>query len=185
MIMIITAVIIIALIIAAIFYYNKFIKMRKRVENAWAQIDVQLKRRADLIPNLINTVKGYAKFERKVLTEVTKARTALLNAKTPKKAAEANNKLAGALKTIFAVAESYPTLKANENFKQLQEELTTTENKVAFARQFYNDIATRYNIAISLFPGIIFARILNLKEKELFETEEEARENVKVDFSDL
>ncbi len=172
-------------VILTIFYYNKFVTLKKRVENAWAQIDVQLKRRADLIPNLVNSVKGYAKFEKKVLTEVTKARTEILSARTPMKKAEANNKLEGALKTIFAVAEAYPSLKSNENFKQLQEELSSTENKVAYARQFYNDIVTTYNTQIVVFPGMLFAGILNMKEKELFQTSNEERKNVKVDFSDL
>ncbi len=173
-------------VLATVFYYNKFVTLKKRVENAWSQIDVQLKRRADLIPNLIETVKGYAKFEKKVLTEVTEARTAVMKAKTPATAAKAENQLSGALKTIFAVAESYPKLTASENFKSLQEEFATTENKIAYARQFYNDSAMLLNTAISLFPGNIIAKIVGIgKEAEYFKTEGAEREVVKADFSDL
>lgn len=179
-------VIVAVLVIAFIAMYNSIVSLMKRVDNAWAQIDVQLKRRADLIPNLIETVKGYAKFEKSVLTEVTKARTAILSAKSPKEAAKGENMLAGALKSVFAVAESYPTLKANENFKSLQEELASTENKVAFARQFYNDTVMRWNTAIVVFPTNIVAGMFGVaKEREYFEVEEEAKKSVKVDFSDL
>lgn len=175
---------IIAVIIIAI--YNSLVTLQKRVDNAWAQIDVQLKRRADLIPNLIETVKGYARFEKKVLTEVTKARTAIMSAKTPKQSAEADNMLAGALKTIFAVAENYPTLKANENFKSLQEEFATTENKISYARQFYNDSAMQFNTAIAVFPNKIFAGMFGFsKPREYFEIAEADKKPVKADFSDL
>jgi len=179
-------VIVVVVVLAIVFYYNKFVKLKKRVENAWSQIDVQLKRRANLIPNLIETVKGYAKFEKKVLTEVTAARTSIMNAKTPAAAAKGENQLSGALKTIFAVAESYPKLTASENFKSLQEEFATTENKIAYARQFYNDSVMEINTAISLFPGNLIARIFGMaKESEFFETEGEERKVVKADFSDL
>jgi len=179
-------VIVIALVLWFILTYNALVSVIKQVENAWAQIDVQLKRRADLIPNLVETVKGYAKFEKKVLTEVTQARTAILSAKTPKEAAKGENMLAGALKTIFAVAEAYPTLKANENFKSLQEELSSTENKVAFARQFYNDMVMKWNTMILQFPTNIIAGMTGMnKEKEFFEAEEGEKKAVKVDFSDL
>ncbi len=179
-------VLIVIIILFFVLTYNSLISVEKRVENAWAQIDVQLKRRADLIPNLIETVKGYAKFEKKVLTEVTKARTAILSAKTPKEAAKGENMLEGALKTVFAVAESYPSLKANENFKALQEELASTENKIAFARQFYNDMVMKWNTMILQFPVNIIANMFNKnKEKEFFEVKEAERKNVKVDFSDL
>jgi LemA protein len=174
------------IIIALVVIYNSLISTEKRVENSWAQIDVQLKRRADLIPNLINTVKGYAKFEKKVLTEVTKARTAMVNAKGPKDAAKADDKLSSALKSIFAVAESYPSLKASKNFIQLQEELTSTENKISFARQFYNDMVMKWNTLIEVFPSNIVAGLFGKnKSKEFFEANVSEKKNVKVDFSDM
>ena len=157
------------LIIGVIGIYNSLMTTSKQVDNAWAQIDVQLKRRADLIPNLVETVKGYAKFEKSVLEGVTQARSALMSAKSPKEAANADNMLAGALKSVFAVAEAYPTLKANENFKALQEELSSTENKVAFARQFYNDMVMKWNTMILTFPNNLFAGMFGMnKEKEFF-----------------
>lgn len=172
--------------IVAIAIYNSLITTLKQVENAWAQIDVQLKRRTDLIPNLVETVKGYAKFEKSVLTEVTQARTAIMSAKSPKAAAKADNMLSGALKSIFAVAESYPTLQASDNFKALQEELSSTENKVAFARQFYNDMVMKWNTMILVFPNNVFAGMFHLNTaKEFFEVSEVERKNVKVDFSDM
>ena len=183
-IILIIAVVLLVLITIAI--YNTLITLLKRVENAWAQIDVQLKRRADLIPNLVETVKGYAKFEKGVLTAVTQARTAILSAKTPKESAKAENQLSGALKTIFAVAEAYPTLKANENFKSLQEELSATENKVAFARQSYNDMVMSWNTTIRVFPNNVFAGMFGMnKEKEFFSATESERAAVKVDFKGL
>ncbi len=177
-------VVILAIVIIAI--YNGLVTLQKRVNNAWAQIDVQLKRRADLIPNLIETVKGYAKFEKRVLTDVTKARTAIMSAKSPAQSAKADNMLAGALKTIFAVAESYPTLKASENFKSLQEEFATTENKISYARQFYNDAVMQFNTAIAVFPNVIFAGMFGFnKKREYFEVAGTDRKVVKADFSDL
>ncbi|MCX6804400.1 MAG: LemA family protein [Candidatus Diapherotrites archaeon] len=173
-------------IIVTIVIYNSLVSTLKQVENAWAQIDVQLKRRSDLIPNLIETVKGYAKFEKSVLEGVTKARSAMMSAKSPKEAAKADNMLSGALKSIFAISEAYPVLKANENFKALQEELASTENKIAFSRQFYNDMVTKWNTMILVFPNNVFAGMFNMnKEKELFEVAEAERKNVKVDFSDM
>jgi len=180
------AAVIIVLVIILIVIYNSLVGLQKRVNNAWAQIDVQLKRRADLIPNLIETVKGYARFEKKVLTEVTKARTAIMKAKTPAEAAKGENMLAGALKTIFAVAENYPKLKASENFKSLQEEFATTENKIAYARQFYNDSVMQWNTAIAQFPGNVVAGMFGMaKPRGYFEVEAAARKPVKADFSDL
>ncbi|HPM85650.1 MAG: LemA family protein [Candidatus ainarchaeum sp.] len=174
------------LIIGVIGIYNSLMTTSKQVDNAWAQIDVQLKRRADLIPNLVETVKGYAKFEKSVLEGVTQARSALMSAKSPKEAANADNMLAGALKSVFAVAEAYPTLKANENFKALQEELSSTENKVAFARQFYNDMVMKWNTMIVVFPNNMISGMFNLsKEREFFKATEEERKNVKVDFSGM
>lgn len=173
-------------IIVSIVIFNSLVTTLKQLENAWAQIDVQLKRRADLIPNLIETVKGYAKFEKSVLTQVTQARTAILSSTSPKESAKANNMLSGALKSIFAVAEAYPTLQASENFKALQEELSSTENKIAFARQFYNDMVMKWNTMIAVFPNSIFANMFNMnKPKEFFEISEGEKKNVKVDFSDL
>ena len=172
--------------IISVVIYNSLVTTLKQVENAWAQIDVQLKRRADLIPNLVETVKGYAKFEKSVLTGVTEARTAILSAKSPKEAAKADNMLSGALKSVFAVAEAYPTLQASDNFKALQEELSSTENKVAFARQFYNDMVMKWNTMILVFPNNIFAGMFKMNSaKEFFEVSGAERANVKVNFSDL
>jgi len=179
--------IIIIVIVAVIFliffgYYNKIIRLENRIDNAWGQIDVQLRRRADLIPNLMETVKGYMKHEREVLENVTKARSALMTAKTPKENLEADTMLTGALKTLFAVAESYPDLKANQNFLNLQDELTHTEDKISYARQHYNDSVLSFNNTIETFPGVIFARVMNKTEKEMLSIPEEAREVPKVSF---
>ncbi len=155
-----------------VFLYNKLIRYRNRVENAWHQIDVQLNRRADLIPNLVETVKGYASHERETLEEVTKARTALMNASTVGENAQAEGMLSQALKNLFAVAEAYPDLKANQNFLALQEELTGTENKIAYARQFYNDSVMSYDIARQRFPANVIAGMFKFTEKrEYFEPE--------------
>jgi len=178
--------VLVVLVLIIIGVFNKLVTLQKRVNNAWAQIDVQLKRRADLIPNLIETVKGYAKFEKKVLTEVTKARTAIMGAKTPAQSAKADNMLAGALKTIFAVAESYPTLKASDNFKGLQEEFAATENKISYARQFYNDSVMQFNTAIAVFPNNVLAGMFGMaKPREYYEIAESEKKVVKADFSDL
>ena len=163
-------------------YYNRIIKQENRIDNAWAQIDVQLRRRADLIPNLIETVKGYMKHEREVLENVTNARTSLLNAKTPQENVDADNMLTGALKTLFAVSENYPDLKANQNFLNLQDELTHTEDKVSYARQHYNDSVLNYNNTVETFPGVIFANMMNKKEREMLQIPVEARELPKVSF---
>lgn len=162
--------------------YNSLISLKVKVKEAWSGIDVQLKRRADLIPNLVETVKGYAKHEKSVFENVTKARSALMGAKTPEKAAQANNQLISALKTLFAVAENYPNLKANESFKDLQRQLEDTEDKVAYARQFYNSIVREYNTQIKLFPNVVIAGVLNFKEEQFFEASEPERQNVKVKF---
>ncbi len=162
--------------------YNNFISLQNRVENSWSQIEVQLKRRADLIPNLIETVKGYMKHEKTVLTEITRARTELMKAKTISQKADADNKLASTLKTLFAVAENYPKLRANENFKMLQEELAGTENKIAYARQFYNDSVMILNTKIKQFPSNIIARIMKLKKKDYFNAEPSERKSIKVRF---
>ncbi len=175
---------IVLLIIAVIFIllYNRIIVLKNRVDNAWAQIEVQLKRRADLIPNLVETVKGYASHEKEVFEKVTKARSAILSAKTPREYAQAEGELTSALKTLFAVAEAYPELKANANFQELQKQLEETENKIAYARQFYNDTVLMYNNAIETFPGIVFAKLFNLQRKEFFEIEETERKAPKVSF---
>lgn len=174
-----------AIALAAIFLlllYNSLVTARVRVREAWSGIEVQLKRRSSLIPNLIETVKGYAKHEKAVFENVTKARSALLSAKNPKTAAEANNMLAGALKTLFAVAEAYPKLQASENFKELQQELSDTETKIAASRQFYNANVMGYNTKIKVFPNILFAGLFGFREEEFFEAEEEAKGEIKVDF---
>lgn len=187
-----TPVIVILAILAAavlwvIFAYNKFVRLIKRSEEAWADIDVQLKRRYDLIPNLIDTVKGYVKHERETLESVTNARTQAMQAESvgdPKAAGQAENMLTDALKSLFAVAENYPDLKANENFMELQRELSDTENKIQAARRFYNTNVRDLNIAADSFPTNIIANIFNFKEREFFEIEEgsEEREPVKVSF---
>ena len=163
--------------------YNLLVKSKIRVSESWSGIDVQLKRRSDLIPNLIETVKGYAKHEKEVFENVTKARSALLGAKNAKEAAQADNMLSGALKTLFAVAENYPQLRASENFRQLQDELSDTESKIAYARQFYNSNVMDFNTKIKVFPNVILAGILGFKPAEFFEAEEAEKKAPKVDFS--
>lgn len=164
--------------------YNGLVTLRNQVENGWKQIDVQLKRRHDLIPNLVNAVKGYMEFEQDTLRQVIEARNAAVNAKGVKDAAIKEGELTSVLSRLFALVENYPNLKANENVKQLQEELTSTENKVSFARQFYNDIAMKFNIAQEVFPSNIIANIFNFKRADLFEvTAAEERAVPKVDLS--
>lgn len=165
----------------AILTFNNLITLKNRIDNAWAQIDVQLKRRYDLIPNLIETVKGYAKHEKETLADITKYRAQLVTGTTEQKA-QANNMLTGALKSLFAVAENYPDLKANENFKMLQEELTGTENKIAYVRTAYNDNVLAYNTAIQTFPSNLFVGMFNFAQKTYFEAPSAERENVKVKF---
>ena len=153
-----------------------------RVREAWSQIDVQLKRRADLIPNLVETVKGYAEHEKKLLKDITLARSALMKAPGPKGKAEADNQLTGALKSLFAVAENYPQLKASDNFLQLQKELGDTEDKVSYARQFYNTAVMEYNRQLQLFPNVLIANNFGFKSSEFFETVEKDKQKVKVKF---
>ena len=152
--------------------YNGLVTLRVRIKEAWSGIEVQLKRRSSLIPNLIETVKGYAKHEKSVFENVTNARSAMLSAKNPKQAAAAENMLAGALKTLFAVAEAYPDLKASDNFKELQEELSDTETKIAASRQFYNSNVMDYNTKIQVFPSMLIARLFNFQKEDFFETDE-------------
>src|SRR5262245_35942089 len=168
----------------AIALYNRLIGLRNQVQNGWHQIDVQLKRRHDLIPNLVNTVRGAMEFERDTLTQVMEARAKAVSAIGPADAAKKEGELSQALGRLFAVAENYPTLKANENVKMLQEELTSTENKVGFARQFYNDISTKFNTAQQTFPSNMFASALGFKPAELFELTDQAERQVpNVDLS--
>ena len=164
--------------------YNGLVKLRNRIENAWAQIDVQLKRRYDLIPNLVETVKGYASHERETLEAVIQARNMAVSANGIQDQAQAENMLTGALKSLFAVSEAYPDLKANQNFLNLQEELTGTEGRIAYARQFYNDTVLRYNTKIQTFPAVILAGMFRFTAREYFEAEPESRENVQVSFND-
>ena len=179
---IILIIIVILFLLIYVGYYNKIIRMENRIDNSWAQIDVQLRRRAELIPNLIETVKGYMKHEKEVLENVTKARTALMNAKTPQKNIDADNMLTGALKTLFAVAENYPDLKANQNFIQLQDELTNTENKIAYSRQHFNDSVLAFNNTIETFPGLWFAKRMGKKTREMLQIPEATREVPEVKF---
>lgn len=166
--------------------YNGLVKLKVRVDEAWSDITVQMKRRADLIPNLIETVKGYAKHEKGVFEEVTKARTEMLNAEGPKESAKADNMMEEALKSIFAVAEAYPDLKASQNFSELQTELVDTEDKIQAARRFYNSGVRDLNTKIQLFPNNMFAGMLGFKEREFFDVEDSEREKVEkpvdVDF---
>lgn len=158
--------------------YNSLVTLRNQVENGWKQIDVQLKRRHDLIPNLVSTVKGYMEFEQETLTKVIAARNVAIAATGVADAARKEGELTSVLHRLFALAENYPTLKANENAKQLQEELTATENKISFARQFYNDIATKMNIARQVFPGNLVANIFGFRPAELFEVTDAAERAV-------
>lgn len=176
--------IVILLILIIISIYNSLVTLRQRARNAFAQMDVQLQRRFDLIPNLVDTVKGYMKHESEVLEKVTALRTSWANATTVAEKSELDNQLSGTLKTIMAVSENYPDLKANQNFSELQEELRATENKIAASRQFYNDSVTRYNTKLQVVPSNIIAGIFGFKPEDMFKVDtEEARRNVKVDFN--
>jgi LemA protein len=178
-------VIVIILVIVAVLVgaYNSLIRSRNQVDNAWSQIDVQLKRRLDLIPNLVETVKGYAAHERGTLEAVVRARNSAIAAPdTPQAQAQADNVLTGALRQVFALSEAYPDLKANENFLALQEELTGTEGRVAYARQFYNDSVLTFNNKIQSVPAVFFAKMLHFEEREYFEAEEGARVAPTVEF---
>ena len=170
------------LLLYAILTFNRLVKHRNRVENSWSGIDVQLRRRYDLIPNLIETVKGYATHERELFEEVTRARSQAIEAGTVGDQANAERQVTQSLGRLLAVAEAYPQLRANENFLALQEELTATESKIAFARQFYNDQVMRYNTIIQQFPSVIIARMTGFREREFFETEEDSRGVVAVDL---
>lgn len=165
-----------------VYLYNKLVVLRNRVNNAWAQIDVQLKKRYDLVPNLVETVKGYAKHEKELLENVTKARTSAMSAGNVQEKGPAENMLTSTLKTLFAVAENYPDLKANQNFAMLQEELSGIENKIAYARQFYNDSVMALNTATQTVPTNIIASLFGFTERNYFQAEEGEKEPVKVQF---
>ena len=176
-------IILLILVIFVISVYNGLVSSRMKVQNAWSQIDVQLQRRFDLIPNFVETVKGYMSHEKETLEKITSLRTSWSNASSIKDKAELDGELTSALKTIMAVSENYPDLKANQNFMQLSEELRNTENKIAFSRQFYNDTVTMYNTKLQVFPSNIIAGMFNFSASDLFKIEnDEARQNVKVDF---
>ena len=179
----IVLIVVVAILLWFVLIYNSFVRLRNRADNAWSQIEVQLKRRFDLIPNLIEAVKGYMKHEKSTLKEVTAARTEFMKATTPMQKAKAENMLEGALKTIFAVAESYPKLEASQNFMQLQEELTGTESKIAYARQFYNDSVQSWNEKLQSFPSNIVAKMFSYTQRDFFKTDNaEERKAVKVNF---
>ncbi len=178
-------VVIILILLAIALTYNGLISKRNRVQDAWAQIDVQLKRRYDLIPNLIETVRGYAKYEKSVLTDVTRLRASIVTGSAEDKL-KANDQLSKALKSIFAVAENYPDLKASANFKELQDQLEGTEDKISYVRTSYNDYVLDYNNALQQFPGNVFASAFGFKPTDYFKVTSEAeKEPVKVDFNDL
>jgi len=170
------------LVVALVLFYNRLVTLRNRVENAWAQVDVQLKRRYDLIPNLVETVKGYAAHERETFEAVTAARTRAQAAQGPAEQGAAEGILGQALGRLFAVAEAYPELQADENFRQLQDELAQTENRIAVSRQVYNDTVLTYNTAIQTVPGVFFAGPFALSKKDFFEVEDQAREAPRVAF---
>ena len=177
-------IIVVLILVFLINIYNNLVSLRQKVKNAWSQIEIQLQRRFDLIPNLVETVKGYMGHESNILTKVAELRTAWANAKTVAEKSNLDTQLSDTLKTIMAVSEAYPDLKANQNFISLQQELANTENKISFSRQFYNDSVTRYNTKLELFPSNLVAGMFNFQKKELFAAEsDEARKNVKVDFS--
>ena len=180
--LIITIVVLLLLILSIIGMYNNLVSLKMRVKNAWAQIDTQLKRRFDLIPNLVETVKGYAAHEQGTLEKVIAARNSYATASTIEDKAAANNELSKTLKSIFALSESYPDLKANTNFMALQTELTGTEDKIAYSRQFYNDTVQMYNTAIMKFPANIIAGMFGYKEEPFFQIDEAQKEPVKVKF---
>jgi len=182
-VLIVIAVLVVLLVVYVIAAYNGLIRRRNQIENAWSQIDVQLKRRLDLIPNLVETVKGYAAHERETLDAVIRARNSAIAAPdTPQAQAQADNMLTGALRQVFALSEAYPDLKANQNFLALQEELTATEGRVAYSRQFYNDSVLDYNNKLQQFPTNFFAQRLKFEKREYFEADEAARTAPTVEF---
>jgi LemA protein len=179
---IISIAIVFVIVLMFVVYYNKFIVLGNRIDNSLAQIDVQLKKRADLVPNLMETVKAYAKHEKSIIKEVSEARKALVGAKSLPAKVKAGDVLQNALRSVFAIAENYPNLKANENFLHLQQELSAIEDKVAYSRQFYNDSILSYNNATRVFPGVMFAKIYGAKSKPYLEITETERKVPKVSF---
>jgi LemA protein len=183
---VVVAIVIIAIIVLAVIVfivlYNGLVQLRNRIDNAWSQIDVQLQRRHDLIPNLVETVKGYAAHERQTLEAVVQARNQAIQAQGPAEQAQAENVLSGALRQLFALSEAYPDLKANQNFLNLQEELTSSEDRVAYARQFYNDSVLKYNNKIQSIPSNVIAGMFNFSQREYFEVEAPARDVPRVQF---
>ena len=175
-------ILIVFVVLMFIFYFNRFVVLGNRIDNSLSQIDVQLKKRADLVPNLLASVKGYMKHEQKIMSEVTKARQVLLKAPTIERKIKAGNELQTALRSIFAIAENYPNLKANENFLNLQQELSAIEDKIAYSRQFYNDSILSYNNSVESFPGNVFANMYGKKEKQFLEIPKEAKAVPKVEF---
>jgi len=178
----IIGIIVIVILLVVVGIYNGLIGARNKVKNAWSQIDVQLKRRIDLIPNLVETVKGYAGHEKSTFEKITEARAGLMNATSVKETESANNLLTDTLKSLFAVAENYPDLKANQNFQDLQNKLSETEDKIAYSRQFYNDTVLMYNNKCQMFPSNIFASLFNFNEADFFETAESERAAPSVKF---
>jgi len=177
-------VVVIIFLIGGISSYNGMISKKESVENSFSNLDVMLQRRADLVPNLVNSVKGYANHETEVIDKVTQARTELLNANGTQEKSDANNELTNSLNALMVVVENYPELKANQNFSELSEELRNTENKISFSRQFYNDTVTMYNQKLLTFPSNIIANMFNFKSHDLFKADsDEARKNVKIDFN--
>src|SRR5881392_477802 len=177
----IVIIVLVVLALAVVFIYNNLVRAKVRTDEAWSDISVQLKRRYDLIPNLVNTVKGYATHEKTVFEDVTKARANALGAQGVEETAKTDNQFGQALKSLFAVAEAYPDLKANENFKELQAELVDTEDKIQAARRFYNGVVRDLNTKIQIFPNNIFASMLGFKEREFFEVEDRAAAEKPVD----
>jgi LemA protein len=182
MVWLVVGVIVVLLVLFVAVTYNRFVRGRNRVENAWAQVEVQLKRRWDLIPNLVETVKGYAAHEQETLQAVTEARAGAQQASTPQETAAAEGGLSQALGRLFAVAEAYPDLKADENFRQLQDELSETENRIAVSRQVYNDATLTYNNSIQVLPGVLIAGPLGFRPKDYLETDATEREAPDVSF---
>ncbi|MBE6157883.1 MAG: LemA family protein [Firmicutes bacterium] len=183
MIYILIIILVIVLIIGwVISTYNKLVKLRNNIKDQWSQVEVQLKKRFDLIPNLVETVKGYAKHEKETLEAVIDARNSAVNAKDAKEEIAANNELSATLGKLFALGEAYPELKADGNFKQLQDSLSDVEEKIAYARQFYNDSVLKYKNATQVFPTVLIAGMLGFKEEQFFEASEEEKQNVKIEF---
>ena len=183
--MIVVIILVVVLVLLALYVivsYNGLVSLRNRIENAWAQIDVQLKRRYDLIPNLVETVKGYATHEKETLEAVIQARNTAIAASDPQEQAAAENMITGALKSVFALSEAYPDLKANTNFLALQDELTGSEDRIAYARQFYNDVVNRYNTKIQTFPSMFLANMAGYKPRQYFEADPGSRGPVSVKF---